>query len=871
MQPTAPFTPQSAGPQGPGNLSAGAATFTPRKVIRFTRPDGQELDLAKVAAASKAPASSVSSGVATPEVPAAAEEAPKKKVPSLPVIVRMETEEQKKARVLEEEKIKKIKEEEAKEEQERKTRQERRAKEEQERKTAEDKAAEEKSKQPDSSDKAEETKAETVKAAEVPAKAVDQAEEVSKPETTTPAEPKVEETSKVAEGTPASGDKDKVDELRRAMATPTTQSAAASPLASPALAAAGLPAKPVSALSTPGGLRPRPTSSSFETKSPAPSSPVASTSTVPSALSTAKAIDNLSEVSYPSSVKALDPSFNVNAQPGKFRYDRDFLMQFMDVCKEKPDDLPNLEEIGLEADTGGAFGSGRRGNRPSATSGPGRGGANRSFSQNTMGAFNFAPPLRASTSEERYRMSMQGGGAGGMMRPPSQHGVPRNPSMRGGRRSQPGQKRLPQDMRHSTINDPNVAPLVVSANAWVNARSAGTDEKSPTYIERKVKALLNKLTEEKFDSISTQILEWANKSREETDGMTLKLVIKLVFEKSTDEAHWSAMYAKLCRLLLDRLDPAVTEVIDGKAYSGGSLFRKYLLGRCQTDFESGWKAREEAAQAAIAKSAEDKERLANAEETTEETGDAPMMSDEYYAAQKAKRRGLGLIQLIGELYKLDMLSKAVIRECLVRLLSNIDNPDEEDLESTCKLLTTVGRQFEEASSPAMDVVFERLNYLLQNDVVSSRIRFMIMVSTAIGYANISRTLSTCARTGGALARRSCQPRLHRFISRQHVRRLRVTSKLASPCPEEAPVLGTRAAMAPVPRPPQENGRQLLQDLVFLNDRPTSPTLAVVSARLFPVLPRSVHPVSSRARRRALLPDLRLRCRATPRLPTCSTF
>lgn len=325
-------------------------------------------------------------------------------------------------------------------------------------------------------------------------------------------------------------------------------------------------------------------------------------------------------------------------------------------------------------------------------------------------------------------MSLQAGAAGGMMRPPSQHGVPRNPSIRGGRRSQPGQKRLPQDMRNSTINDPNVAPLVVSANAWVNARSAGSDEKSPVYIERKVKALLNKLTEEKFDSISSQILEWANKSREETDGMTLKLVIKLVFEKSTDEAHWSAMYAKLCRLLLDRLDPAVTEVIDGKPYSGGSLFRKYLLGRCQTDFESGWKAREEAAQAAVAKSAEDKERLAKAEETKEETGDAPMMSDEYYAAQKAKRRGLGLIQLIGELYKLDMLSKAVIRECLVRLLSNVENPDEEDLESTCKLLTTVGRQFEEASSASMDVVFDRLTTLLQNDVVTSRIRFMIMVS-----------------------------------------------------------------------------------------------------------------------------------------------
>ena len=30
------------------------------------------------------------------------------------------------------------------------------------------------------------------------------------------------------------------------------------------------------------------------------------------------------------------------------RYDRDFLLQFMAVCKEKPDNLPPLDAIGLE-------------------------------------------------------------------------------------------------------------------------------------------------------------------------------------------------------------------------------------------------------------------------------------------------------------------------------------------------------------------------------------------------------------------------------------------------------------------------------------------------------------------------------------------
>ena len=40
---------------------------------------------------------------------------------------------------------------------------------------------------------------------------------------------------------------------------------------------------------------------------------------------------------------------------------------------------------------------------------------------------------------------------------------------------------------------------------------------------------------EKFDKLSDQILTWANKSEEEKDGATLILVIKLIFEKATDE------------------------------------------------------------------------------------------------------------------------------------------------------------------------------------------------------------------------------------------------------------------------------------------------------------------------------------------------
>jgi translation initiation factor 4G len=71
-----------------------------------------------------------------------------------------------------------------------------------------------------------------------------------------------------------------------------------------------------------------------------------------------------SRVEDPGSLKSPQAELNTDAEPGKFRYDREFLMQFMSVCREKPDNLPPLEEIGLEAESSSGFGTrGGRGGR----------------------------------------------------------------------------------------------------------------------------------------------------------------------------------------------------------------------------------------------------------------------------------------------------------------------------------------------------------------------------------------------------------------------------------------------------------------------------------------------------------------------------
>ena len=58
---------------------------------------------------------------------------------------------------------------------------------------------------------------------------------------------------------------------------------------------------------------------------------------------------------------------------------------------------------------------------------------------------------------------------------------------------------------------------------------------------------------------------------------------------------------------------------------------------------------------------------------------------------KARRRSLGNIRFIGELYNLKMLTARIMHECVIKLLA-APPTDEESLESLCKLLTTVGKE-----------------------------------------------------------------------------------------------------------------------------------------------------------------------------------
>jgi translation initiation factor 4G len=454
------------------------------------------------------------------------------------------------------------------------------------------------------------------------------------------------------------------------------------------------------------------------------------------------------------------------------RYDRDFLLQFMLVCKEKPDSLPSLDAIGLEpADqlslTRGGSGRSRQlsgANVPSRQASIGGGvvpaGTNVKTQYQNMGQFTTSS--RFGPGSERFetgggRSVSLGGAPVPFRHPPMQ----RTPSGPGGSipshrtRSKRGEKRTdstkvgptgPQShgpvygQQHPGFSPPafeHVAPLQMSENRWDRKAIVSNDPDAPEVVDRKVKGLLNKLTMEKFDSISDQIIQWANRSENQKDGRTLIQVIRLVFEKATDEATWSEMYARLCRKMMEQISTNVHDEgiknAEGKPIAGGQLFRKYLLNRCQEDFERGWVAKEAAAAAAAIKAKED-QAIKDANERNGSGEEVALYSEEYYIAQKAKRQGLGLIKFIGELFKLQMLTERIMHECIKKLLGNVHDPEEEEIESLCKLMTTVGLLLDTQRGRAhMDVYFQRMKELTQNLNVSPRMQFMLQVCDALEY------------------------------------------------------------------------------------------------------------------------------------------
>ncbi|MED6149668.1 Eukaryotic translation initiation factor 4 gamma 1 [Stylosanthes scabra] len=181
--------------------------------------------------------------------------------------------------------------------------------------------------------------------------------------------------------------------------------------------------------------------------------------------------------------------------------------------------------------------------------------------------------------------------------------------------------------------------------------------------QRQLKAILNKLTPQNFEKLFEQV-----KTVNIDNAVTLTGVISQIFEKALMEPTFCEMYANFCSHL-------AAELPDFSEDNEKITFKRLLLNKCQEEFERGEREQEEA------NKADEGEVKQSAEEREEKR-------------TKARRRMLGNIRLIGELYKKRMLTERIMHECIRKLLGQHQDPDEEDIEALCKLMSTIGEMID---------------------------------------------------------------------------------------------------------------------------------------------------------------------------------
>jgi hypothetical protein len=205
----------------------------------------------------------------------------------------------------------------------------------------------------------------------------------------------------------------------------------------------------------------------------------------------------------------------------------------------------------------------------------------------------------------------------------------------------------------------------------------------------KMRSLLNKLTVEKFDQLAEKMV---NLFKSIDSQESLQASIELVHNKALTEPHFSAMYSDLCKRLSDNC-PALG---DGK-----STFRSVLLNQCQIVFE---------------------EKI-------------PVEVDEEQSI-KMRRRIIGNVVFIGELFKIKLFPEKIIQRCMSMLLDKIAGVAEGAqqladaelaVQQLCKLLVTVEGRLDKTpqQKKIMDEYWTKIEQASKNKLLASRLRFMI--------------------------------------------------------------------------------------------------------------------------------------------------
>ena len=260
-----------------------------------------------------------------------------------------------------------------------------------------------------------------------------------------------------------------------------------------------------------------------------------------------------------------------------------------------------------------------------------------------------------------------------------------------------------------------VAPLLRAQDSWAANCKVGSE--GDEAVERFIRGVLNKLTVEKFERLSKQL--FSEKEAEEDTATTrmstllhLSILIKLLFEKATQQHHFIPMYAELCKRCADWLEMSWGP-------DAVKFFRTALIEHCQDAFDDFVNPPEDEGTSPVATLAVS-HNLASASATER--------------ALKYRTKVWGNLKLVGRLIGQKIISSRIALRCVEELLSQGAN--DTLIEALAVFLTEV--------APVVDVpewsqyvrlegVFKKLEKMREKSfadhegkVLSSKVRFALV-------------------------------------------------------------------------------------------------------------------------------------------------
>jgi hypothetical protein len=276
---------------------------------------------------------------------------------------------------------------------------------------------------------------------------------------------------------------------------------------------------------------------------------------------------------------------------------------------------------------------------------------------------------------------------------------------------------------------PNRPVHVPSENSFVATMQKMTDGMEKK--KKKIQLILNQLTAENFNKLCEKLYQEID-SIEALEIVQTKIYDKAVLDQQQNPAPgqptFVELYAKVCHIIVQDNQPVNPSTnAPGKLFfnsdpqlppeqAKGGQFRRSLLNRCQQEFErpsqgkcEGWAGLSE--------------------------------EDRFIQQMKEKRRTLGNVDFVGQLFLHGLLAEKTLHHCFKLLLENHyakfdqftkkgspppQDSDFDQLESFCKLLTTVGRTVDRPQAKQfMDGYFSYLTQIMGQPTIIPRMKFHI--------------------------------------------------------------------------------------------------------------------------------------------------